>query len=42
MTDAQLCEYLDSLAAGQRPAGPTKEEIINDLSLIHIYEPTRH
>lgn len=30
MTDAQLCEYLDSLAAGQRPAGPTKEEIIND------------
>lgn len=30
MTDAQLCEYLDGLAAGQRPAGPTKEEIIND------------
>lgn len=30
MTDAQLFEYLDSLAAGQRPAGPTKEEIIND------------
>lgn len=30
MTDAQLCEYLDSLEAGNRPAGPTREEIIND------------
>lgn len=28
MTDAQLCEYLDNLAAGTRPSGPTREEII--------------
>lgn len=28
MTDAQLCEYLDGLAAGNRPSGPTREEII--------------
>lgn len=30
MTDAQLCEYLDGLTAGNRPSGPTKEEIVND------------
>ena len=30
MTDAQLCEYLDSLAAGQGQAGPTKEEIVQE------------
>lgn len=28
MTDAQLCEYLDGLDAGNRPSGPTREEII--------------
>lgn len=28
MTDAQLCEYVDALAAGERPAGPDKEEIV--------------
>ncbi len=30
MTDAQLCEYMDSLAAGNRPAGPTREEIVSE------------
>lgn len=30
MTDAQICEHLDSLAAGQHPAGPTREEIITE------------
>ena len=29
MTDAQLCEYLDSLAAPPPPAGPRRGEIIN-------------
>lgn len=29
MTDAQLCEYLDSLAAPPPPAGPSRGEIIN-------------
>lgn len=33
MTDAQLCDYLDDLAAGQRPEGPTKEEIIQEFLL---------
>lgn len=31
MTDAQLCEYLDGLTANQRPAAPSKEEIVNSL-----------
>lgn len=31
MTDAQLCEYLDGLSAGSRPAGPTREEIVYEL-----------
>lgn len=28
MTDAQLCEYIDGLEAGERPAAPNKREII--------------
>ena len=31
MTDAQLCDYLDSMAANQRPPAPSKEEIVNSL-----------
>lgn len=31
MTDAQLCEFLDGMAANQRPAAPSKEEIVNNL-----------
>ena len=30
MTDAQLCEYLDGLEAGSCPAGPSKEEIVEE------------
>lgn len=30
MTDAQLCEYLDTLAAGHHQKGPTREEVILD------------
>lgn len=29
MTDAQLCEYMDGLEAGSRPAGPSEPEIIS-------------
>ncbi len=29
MTDAQLCDYLDELAAPPPPAGPSAGEIIN-------------
>lgn len=28
MTDAQLCEYIDGLEAGTRPAAPNRDEII--------------
>lgn len=39
MTDAQLCEYLDTLAAGQRPKGPNREEIIlNFLEALSVRE----
>lgn len=31
MTDAQLCEYLDGLNVGQRPAGTDKAEVVNEL-----------
>ena len=28
MTDAQLCQFIDDLEAGNRPAAPNKSEII--------------
>ena len=31
MTDAQLCEYLDGLSAGQRPAGPDRAGVVAEL-----------
>lgn len=31
MTDAQLCDYLDGMAANQRPHVLSKEEIVNSL-----------
>ena len=31
MTDAQLCNYLDSMAANQGLLTPSKEEIVNSL-----------
>ena len=31
MTDAQLCEYLDGLSAGQRPAGPARADVVAEL-----------
>lgn len=30
MTDAQLCEYIDDLEAGNRPAAPNQAEIVAD------------
>lgn len=30
MTDAQLCDYIDNLEAGNRPAAPNPPEIIAD------------
>lgn len=39
MTDAQFCDYLDGLSAGQRPKGPSTEEIIcNFLDALSIRE----
>lgn len=31
MTDAQLCEYLDGLSAGQRPACPDRVKVVAEL-----------